>query len=409
MHDVIVAGAGPGGSAAAYFLAQHGLNVLLLDKSEFPRDKTCGDGLSHHALRALDDMGILGDVVQVGHPVRGVEVYSPRGYSANADVPATEGPPDYGLVVPRLKLDAMLLERAIVAGARYHSLVHVTDVERNGKGVTVRGEHRGQPYSAAARVVIIAIGVNPTLLLRIGLLKKAPPMIRAARTYFEGVTGLTDRIVFRFQNVPLPGYGWVFPVSGSIANIGVYQGPPAIPARYMPVTPQAALEAFTRLPELQEMLAHAQPTGPAKGYPLRSDWRGPAFADRVLLVGEAAGLVNPLTGEGIDCALESGQMAAQHLIHVWSEDGLPLEGYDQLVRQRFYRLFYACKLIRDVFVNDRLFDQLVRAADRHPDLKTLLLSVVLGTRDASEMLSLKIMQRLALALRTFPIGGSPVI
>jgi len=401
MHDVAIVGAGPGGSAAAYFLAKHGLDVLLLDKSEFPRDKTCGDGLSHHAVRVLDEMGVLGDVAQAGYRVNGVEVYSPKGSFVSAGIPATEGLPDYGLVVPRLKLDNLLLQRATEVGATYHGLVRVTDVGRNGNGVSVKGERHGQLYSAAARIAIIATGANPTLLLRTGLLQKTPPMIRAVRAYFEGVTGLTDRVVFRFQNVPLPGYGWVFPISDSAANIGAYFDPAAMPARCVPPTPQAALDAFIRLPALQEMLRDARRTGPAKGYPLHSSWRTPTFADRVVLVGEAAGLVNPLTGEGVDCALESGQMAAGKLIRMFEESDLTsrhLEAYDRLLRHRFYRVFIACKWVRDVFVNDMLFDRLVRAAGRNSDLKTLLLGVILGTRDVSEIVSFKTILRVLLAL-----------
>jgi geranylgeranyl reductase family protein len=402
IYDAAIVGAGPGGSAAAHYLAKAGLSVLLLDKFDFPRDKTCGDGLTPRAVGVLHDMGVLGDVLQAGRRINGLEIFAPRSHSTAAPIPQPAGQPGYALVVPRLILDNLLRERAMASGARFEGRVHVTAVEQSEQGVLVRGGRYGRSVTAKAHMAILATGASPKLLLHMGLLPAMPPMMLAARTYFEGVGGLEDRIHLRFDGVPLPGYGWVFPVSDSAANIGAGFFTGGRAAGHMPATPGAAFEDFVRIPPLQAMLAGAHQVGPVKGHPLRVDFAtAPTFGERIMLVGEAAGLVNPLTGEGIDYALESGKLAAEHLVSMFAAGDLSrqaLAAYDQLLRQHFQRLFVFCNTIRDVFVHRRYLNRLVKAATRYTDLRTLLSNVVLGNQDVSTAVSLRTMLRTFFAL-----------
>jgi len=393
MYDVVIVGAGPGGSAAAHYLARRGLDVLLLDKADFPRDKTCGDGLSPRALGVLDDMGMLSDVVRAGGRINGVDIVAPKGHSVSVPVPAQDGLPGYSLIVPRLILDNAIRERAVASGAQFQSPVRVTDVEAEGNSVVVKGEFRGRSVSFWGRIAIIATGASVKLLLRMGLLKQAPRMMLAARAYFEDMAGLSDYIQVRFDGVPLPGYGWVFPLSGSSANVGAGFFRTGLAARWAPDTPRQAFDAFVQTPSLQGMLARARRAGPVKGYPLRVDFAtAPTVGERVLLVGEAAGLVNPLTGEGIDYALESGRMAAEHLVTGFASGDLSrqsLEAYDGRLRRRYQSLFVFCNRIRDVYMNPLLLNRVVSAAARRTDLKMLLTNIVLGNRDAPAGVSLR--------------------
>ena len=128
LYDVVVIGAGPGGSATAYYLARRGLHVLLLDKAPFPRDKTCGDGLTPRALAVLDDMGLLEKLAQVGCRINGVEFYAPNGRSVGAPIATQDPRYAYMLVVPRVKLDDILREHALAAGTEFEDHVHVTNV-----------------------------------------------------------------------------------------------------------------------------------------------------------------------------------------------------------------------------------------------------------------------------------------
>ncbi len=296
-----------------------GFNVLLLDKFNFPRDKTCGDGLTPRALSILDDMGILNAVEQVGHRLDKVEFVAPKGHAAVAAIPKKEQSCDYLLVAPRLVLDNIILERALASGAKFRSPVRVTGVAQEESGMVITGEQGNKALSFRTRMVILAVGANTKLLLRMGLLKKMPQMTLCARTYYDGITSVIDAIQCRLDGVPLPGYGWVFPVSDTSANVGIGMFPAGLAKRWMPKTAHAAFDAFVQSPALQRLLAGAQRTGPIKGYPLRVDFaRSPTFGERTILVGEAAGLVNPVTGEGIDYALESGKMAAAHVSHMFA-------------------------------------------------------------------------------------------
>jgi geranylgeranyl reductase family protein len=402
VHDVVIVGAGPGGSAAAHYLARRGLDVLLLDKSGFPRNKTCGDGLTPRAVAVLDDMGILDDLLRVGQRIGGVEIFAPDGYATEAPIPSSNGLPACMLVVPRVILDNAIRERAVRSGAQFEGDVLVTELLRSGPGVVIRAQRGGHPLTITARMAIVATGASVALLVRSGLLRSAPPVIRAARTYFEGIHGLTDRIHIRFDGVPLPGYGWIFPTSASSANVGVGFFPRVRWSRRRAPTPRTAFDGFIQSRALAAMLTGARRDGPVEAYPLRVDFpAAPTFGDRVLLVGEAAGLVNPLTGEGIDYALESAQIASEHVARLFDEGDLSLRGlteYDRLLRERFERLFAFCRRVRDVSANALLLNRLVRIASYRDDLKMLLVNIVLGHHEASRQLSLRAILQKAFSL-----------
>ena len=125
MHDAVIIGAGPGGASTAHFLSRRGLDVLLLDRADFPRDKTCGDGLTPRALRVLDQMGILPEVERAGCRVGAYEVVAPNGRATSAGITAEHG----ALVVPRRDLDDIVLRRAVTSGAAFASRVTVSHVE----------------------------------------------------------------------------------------------------------------------------------------------------------------------------------------------------------------------------------------------------------------------------------------
>lgn len=391
MYDVAVVGAGPGGSAAAYYLARSGLDVLLLDKFSFPRDKTCGDALTPRALRVLDEMGILDELLRVGHRLDGIELIAPKGHSVAAPVPKKDGRTDYVLIVPRLILDHIILQRSVTSGAHFQSPVRVNDIEQDVKGLVIKGEYCGRAVSYKARMAIIATGANIKLLLQMGLLKKPPLMMLCARAYFEGMRDVSNEVQCHFDGVPLPGYGWVFPLSDSSANIGAGFFRSGLTARWMPATARGAFDTFIQTPLLQNILDGAQRTGPIKGYPLRVDFASaPTFSDGVMLVGEAAGLVNPVTGEGIDYALESAKIAAEHLVSMFAAgdlSGKNLKAYDELLRQRYQDLFVLCNRLRFVYLNPLILNRVVTAAARDQDLLRIFMNIVLENQNVFEGLS----------------------
>jgi menaquinone-9 beta-reductase len=358
MRDVVVVGAGPGGSAAAYFLARAGADVVLLDKADFPRDKTCGDGLTPRALRVIDDMGLLPEVTRAGCAVEGYEVIAPNGRATAARISSNYG----ALAVPRQTLDAILQRRALDIGATFERM-NVIEVEPSVRGVSVRSGNG----TIEARNAVIATGAATGVLLRSGILRRQPNVMLAARAYFEG---LSARAVFqlRFDRVPLPGYGWVFPVASDSANVGVGFMPRGGSVR----TAAAVFQRFAA-----PLVHGARQAGPLKGYPIRADFlSAPTFAGRTLLVGEAAGLVNPLTGEGIDYALETGAIAAEHILQQTAPDE-----YDRALRARFGKLFRFSEAVRDRYCVTPVLNLLVRLANARPALRQQLTDVVLGERE----------------------------
>jgi len=401
-HDVVIIGAGPGGSAAAHYLAQQGLDILLLDKASFPRDKTCGDGLTPRALGMLDDMGLLNELLRLGWRINEMAIIAPKGHSVSAPLPRQKSWPDYALIIPRLILDERIRQRALASGAAFESPVRVTEIVPEPQGLLVKGEQRDREVNVRARMAIIATGASSKLLLRTGILKQMPPVALVARAYYEGLTGLTDRVDLRFDGVPLPGYGWVFPLSNSSANIGAGYLPGArLPWRRFGVR-RAPFDSFVAHPPLRALLAGGQRVGPIKGYPLRTDFASaPTFGERVLLVGEAAGLVNPLTGEGIDYALESGKLAAEHVLRMFAAGDFAraqFVAYDQLLRQRYQRLFLFCNRVQVLFGSAFGLNRAVSAAARYPHLKLLLINIGLGNQEAPTGVSLKTMVKVMLGV-----------
>lgn len=392
VHDAAVVGAGPAGSSAAYFLARRGFDVLLLDKAHFPRDKTCGDGLSPRALSVLDEIGLLPELLSRGRRIRQVQFFTPDGNTLGASFPPHAGLPDYTLVVPRFALDDLIRRQAVSAGARFIGGVNVRGIGRAGRHMEVVGQG-GERY--LARLVVLATGASLPLLLATGVLRRAPPFMVAARAYYEGIRGLDGSIDFHFDGVPLPGYGWVFPISEDCANVGAGYFSTGLRGRFMPKSPRVAFERFIALPRLRRLLGGADRPGPVKSFPLRVDFASaPTVGEGILLAGEACGLVNPLTGEGIDYALESGQIAAEFAAEAIPRGDLSrrgLQGYDRRLRRKYQRQFFYISLMRDLYMPwPWMIDRLFGLASRRRDLKALIVDIALGHRDAAAGVSPKL-------------------
>jgi len=385
IFDVAIVGAGPSGSTTAHYLAKEGFNVLLVDKFNFPRDKTCGDGLTPRALHILDDMGILDTVNQVGYRSNKLELIAPKGHTASALLPKKENLCDYLLVVPRLILDNIILERALTSGTNFQAPVRVTGIEQEGNTMLVKGEQRDKAITFRARMVIHATGANTKLLLNTGLLKKMPQMVLTARTYYDGITSTVDAAQCRLDNVPLPGYGWIFPVSDTSVNVGIGLFRTGLASRWMPKNARSAFDTFIQSPPLQKLLAGARQAGPIKGFPIRVDFaRSLTFGERTMIVGEAAGLVNPVTGEGIDYGMESGKMAAEHLSHMFAIGDFSvkqLAAFDKLLRQRYQHLFVLSDRLRLLYLNPLFVNQVVRAVSRSEQLMNLFMNIAVENQN----------------------------
>lgn len=383
IFDVIVVGAGPSGSTVAYFLAQNGLRVLLLDKAEFPRDKTCGDGLPPRAMPILEDMGILNEILKIGWKLDTIKVSAPSGKYVKLPLPPLSHAPSYALITPRLKLDNILRENAVKAGAVFYGENHVYDVETTNTGVIVKTKNGTEDRAYYSNVAVLATGTSTRLLVTLGILQALPPSIVAARAYYENIKQLDNDFHFHFANVHMPGYGWIFPLSETSANIGTGFITTSKNHKQKPPSPQAAFDKFIQGDAIKKILQGAERVGPVKGYPLRIDFAtAPTYAQRLLLVGESAGLVNPLTGDGIDYALETGKIASKHIANMFTYGDFSenhLKAYDTELRDHYQILFKFCDKVRRLCLHNSTLNMLVPIAAFRPKLAELLIDIVLGS------------------------------
>ncbi len=385
-HDIAIVGAGPAGSAAAYFLARGGLDVALIDKAAFPRDKTCGDGVSPRALHILEQMGLLADLTARSFRVNRLDFYTPDSRLCVANVPRMNGLPDYTLIVPRFILDDEIRQRAILAGAKFYQL-DVTEPLRDGNRII---GVKGNGATVTAKLIIIATGAATRLLQQAGFLHGKPTLMVAARQYFENLPPIADRLEFYFDHIPLPGYGWLFPTSPTSANIGAgYFGPRAN-------SPRSLLENFYRdHPRLRELIKEATPVGPIKGYPLRVDFPdATVMVEGAIAVGEAVGLVNPFTGEGIDYALESGQIAAESILAAPDFTLNGLRDYPRRLNARFRNYFVVIPRMRDIFYNTFMLNRLFGRGANNTYIRENIMNICFGETDPRQALSPKMLWEL---------------
>ncbi|HLF02842.1 MAG TPA: geranylgeranyl reductase family protein [Anaerolineales bacterium] len=386
-YDIAIIGAGPAGSAAAYFLAKGGLKVALLDKTDFPRDKTCGDGLTPRAVKILDELGALDKVAAHAYRCKSITLRQSDAVTYQLSLAGLAGLPNYVLVLPRYSLDDLLLRHAIDSGAHFKPDSKVENVTREPDGsVLVRIAGREPVLCSLA---IVATGANTKLLRDTGLLTAKVPINLAARGYFENVEGLDDSVVLFFDEIDLPGYGWVFPTSPTTANIGcgVFFDSPT-------PQPTALREMIQSHPYLKRILKNAKQSGPIKGYPLRTDF-SPSHSGNewILVVGESAGLVNPITGEGIDYALESASLAAQAILNQWDGGPSPViaRNYRAALSKKFRYQLMLNHLAQKVYFRDGMMDNFLRRGQHKEYLRQAIVDACFGSADPMVMFSPRIL------------------
>jgi geranylgeranyl reductase family protein len=348
--DIAIVGAGPAGAAAAIHLARAGAKPVLVDAHSFPRDKVCGDFVGPVALRELHALGVAArPEYAASNVIHGAAVFLDGKELIASQMPHFPGLPSHGRVVPRLALDQWLYEAARGAGVPVLERHRARDFSVDPDGVTLALDGPEGPRTLRARALIGADGSASTVARKLrGRGASDRSRIVAVRAYYEGVAGPSDRCDLFFTGSSFPGYGWLFPTGPGTANVGV-----GMLLDTLPPSDEHLRELLLRLvaedAALGARLAQARLAGKVVGWPLATYDPGDAMAgERVLLAGDAAGLINPLNGEGIQYALLSGRWAAEALSACLAADDFSAAALSRYVARVKRELDYDMALARIV-------------------------------------------------------------
>jgi len=346
--EVIVVGAGPAGSTVATYLARAGVDVLLLEKTEFPREKVCGDGLTPRGVKQLIDLGIDTSEDAGWVHSRGLRILT-GDLTLELDWPDLTSYPPYGVSRTRHDFDDLLAKLAVKAGARLYERTTVTSAITNPSGRVVGVEAKvgpeRTPVKYYAPLVLACDGVSARLALSVGIQKNEKrPMGVAVRQYYksprhddpfiEGHLELWDRSDPRDPKL-LPGYGWAFPLGDGTVNVGL--GMLSTSASFRNTDYRALLRQW--LDGTPEEWGYREENAIGKvggaGLPMGFN-RTPHYRDGLLLLGDAGGMVSPFNGEGISAAMESAQIAAEVVVQALARREGPsreraLEAYPRAV------------------------------------------------------------------------------
>ncbi|MFD0556665.1 geranylgeranyl reductase family protein [Stackebrandtia endophytica] len=397
--DVIVIGAGPGGSAAAYHMASHGLDVLLLEKTEFPREKVCGDGLTPKSVKQLLRMGIDTSTEAGWMHNKGLRVVAGP-TQMTLDWPTLDSYPSYGLTRTRLDFDDLLAQRAVTGGARLRTGVNVTGpvFDRAGRVVGVEavvGPDK-EPETLRAPIVVAADGVSGRMALALGINKRDDrPLGVAVRRYYYCAEKHDDDYLESWlqlrsaanPDVLMPGYGWIFGLGDGRVNVGlgVLNSSTAFGrTNYR----QLLGDWLSATPEEWGMRDETNADGPIRGAGLPMGFnRVPHYTRGMMLVGDSGGMVNPFNGEGIAYAMESGEVAAQFAADALGRSSAPareavLRRYPRELSDRFGGYYRMGGVFVKLIGNPTIMKLCTEHGLKHPLLMRFVLKLLANLTDA---------------------------
>ena len=396
--DVVVVGAGPSGSAAAYFLARRGVEVLLIDKSSLPREKTCGDGLGPRSIEVLDKMGLGGWLTQNGsYRCDRVRLFSNNGDYFEAGIPSEDTAQPHYYITSRKDLDFKLAETAETAGVRIAMATKAIEPVRTGDAVAgIVVEDESGKRQIGCRVIVCADGTHGTFAAKTGI-DCVKPHAFAVRAYYDGVKNLDDCINIFLDDKIREGYAWIFPTGEQSANIGI-----GISTRMMKenkIDARRLLGWFMSEKKTHPIdLSGAVATIDVKGAYLRMGYgRHDVVTGGLVLTGDAAGLISPLSGEGIAYALESGEMAADVIKKALDKGDVSAGGlvsYKKALDKAFLIDHRIYEFLRESLARPSLMNRAVRKAKLNPDFAGKFVSVMMSTARPFDVFTPKMLWRL---------------
>lgn len=315
IFDVIIVGAGPAGSASALYCARHNINVLLLEKEKFPRDKICGDAISGKSMSILHELDLLDKAKKLpGAEIVSIVFGSPDNNLVDIgltgdkrkDIPG-------GLVIRRRIFDEFLFNEVLQTNIQTRQSFIVKNLLFDGDRVAgISGtDASGKTCDYSAKLVIGSDGYNSVVARNAGLQKhESGHWVVALRQYYHNIEGLNNKIELHYIDEVQPGYFWIFPVDNNTANVGIGMLHKSLKEKKINL--KKSLQAAINSPAFKERFSAAAPLEEPVGWnlPVASKHRK-NYGNGFLLTGDAAGLIDPFTGEGIGNAMYSAKHAAR--------------------------------------------------------------------------------------------------
>jgi menaquinone-9 beta-reductase len=403
LHDVLVVGGGPAGSACAYWLAEAGWDVALVEKKVFPREKTCGDGLTPRSVRQLADMG-MESALAGAHRYGGLRSYA---FGRVLDLPWPEHPsfPPYGYVITRHDLDGLVNDLAAKAGATIWQGTEALEpilAEGSGTpsspsaasaasaapslppcvGAVVRESATGETREVRARYVVVADGANSRFGRALGAARnRRQPMGMALRGYYTS-PGHDQPFIESHLDIRdadgkvIPGYGWIFPLGDGRVNVGV--GLLSTDRRWKGINTSTLMEHFVAWAPKEWELSPETSLGPPTGGKLPMGLSvGPRVGPTTLVVGDAAASINPFNGEGIAYGYETGRLAAASLGEALSGDGsLALTRYETRLEETYGLYYRVARAFIRLISHPQLMRVCVESGMRYEPLMSMVFMIM---------------------------------
>jgi geranylgeranyl reductase family protein len=391
IYDVVIVGGGPSGSACSYWLANAGWNVCLIEKKQFPREKTCGDGLTPRSVYQLSEMGLEGIVAANGHRYQGLRAF---GFGASLAMNWPEHPkfPNYGYTITRFNLDGLVAENAGKHGAEVLNGVEAVDLVEptpggegelvGAAGVIVKDKETGATGEIRGRYLVVADGQNSRLGRELGVVRNRDwPMGMALRGYYTSERHdepwIDSHLDIRDTNGEVvPGYGWIFPLGDGRVNVGV--GLLSTGGAWKGVNTTKLQEYFVAQVGDAWGLNDETCCGPAMGGRLPMGLSiGPRVGSNTLAIGDATGTVNPFNGEGIAYGYETGRLAAAVLGEALvNDDESVLRLYDEQLQAAYGDYFKVARAFVRLISEPKVLQACVGLGLRVPPVMRELLKIM---------------------------------
>ncbi len=391
--DVLVVGAGPAGCLAAVELVRQGIDVLVVERSPFPREKVCGDALLEDSLEVLESVGLDEAVKEKAHPIHSIIFVAPNGTECELE--------GNSFTLPRKELDALLLEEACSRGANFVGGITVSEpLVQDGACVGAVGfDQEGDKISITARLVLLATGANARILRVFGVLINRNHSAIGARGYFRLTETIDESsMVVIYDRRLLPGYSWMFPLGQGIFNVGC--GIYLDGRKKMAHIGQNLKGFYKHVQPLSRHLQMAEQIAPIRTAPMRTGFQGArACAPGLLVLGEALGLTFPFVGEGVSSALESGRVAASVALEALEKNDFTsriLGNYERDLRKTLDGRHQGYLTAQRLFHFTSFANLLITKAARNPAVRGVARQILLGQRDPEDVFSLRGMLRVLL-------------